>query len=89
MDIKKDVGSRIKELRLQMGISQEALAHLADIDRTYMTSVENGRRNIAIVNLEKIITALNVTIQDFFTNELFNGSSKKGKKKNKTSINAK
>ncbi len=84
MDIKKDVGSRIKQLRNEMGISQEALAHRADIDRTYMTSVENGKRNIAIVNLEKIINALNVSIPDFFNDELFEVTTKKTKTKNQS-----
>lgn len=52
MDIKKKVGTRIKELRNEMEVSQETLAGLADIDRTYMTSVENGKRNISIISLE-------------------------------------
>lgn len=80
MDIKKKVGARIKELRLEMKISQETLAGLAEIDRTYMTSVENGRRNISIISLEKIIKALDITPQEFFMNELFNGTTKKVKK---------
>jgi transcriptional regulator with XRE-family HTH domain len=71
MDIKQKVGARIRELRHQLGISQEALAYKADVDRTYMTDIENGRRNVSIENLEKIITALEVTIPDFFTSELF------------------
>ena len=62
-----DVGNRIRELRKTLGISQEKLAEIAGIDRTYLASVENGKRNISIVNLEKIIVALNVTISDFFS----------------------
>jgi transcriptional regulator with XRE-family HTH domain len=41
---------------------------LADIDRTYITSVENGHRNISIVNLERICVALKVDIAHFFRN---------------------
>lgn len=41
MNIKNKVGSRIKELRLSKKLSQEALANIAEVDRTYMTSVEN------------------------------------------------
>jgi transcriptional regulator with XRE-family HTH domain len=67
MNIQEKFGKRIKELRLKKNISQEALAHLADLDRTYMTSVENGRRNISIQNIEKIIKALGVSIADFFS----------------------
>ena len=53
MDIKNKVGRRIKELRLLKKISQEHLANIADIDRTYMNSVENGKRNISILNMKK------------------------------------
>ena len=65
--ITNDVGNRIRELHKTLGISQEKLAEIAGIDRTYLASVENGKRNISIVNLEKIIVALNVTISDFFS----------------------
>lgn len=71
MDIKAKVGQRIKELRLLKKISQETLANIAEIDRTYMTSVENGKRNIAVVNLEKIITALGTDYATFFNDQIF------------------
>lgn len=51
MNIKEKVGNRIRELRLIKKLSQEALANIAEIDRTYVTSVENGRRNISIETL--------------------------------------
>lgn len=66
MDIKNKVGNRIKELRLSKKLSQEALANIAEVDRTYMTSVENGRRNISVVTLEKIIKALDTNYSVFF-----------------------
>ena len=72
MEIKKDIGLRIKELRTKLGISQQELSYRCDLDRTYITSVENGKRNISIVNLEKIAHALNLTIKDFFNDEKFN-----------------
>ncbi|MBC8053437.1 MAG: helix-turn-helix transcriptional regulator [Sphingobacteriaceae bacterium] len=72
MSIKVKVGQRIKSLRSKLGISQEALANKAGIDRTYVTDVENGRRNIAIENLEKLILALDTTLSDFFSGEEFN-----------------
>lgn len=53
MDIKQKIGKRIKELRSLKGFSQEELTARADIDRTYVNSVENGKRNISIVNIEK------------------------------------
>lgn len=66
MSIKVEVGKRIRELRNEMGISQEALANRAEIDRTYVTDVENGRRNISIENLEKLVIALQTEFKDFF-----------------------
>jgi transcriptional regulator with XRE-family HTH domain len=72
MSIKVKVGQRIKELRNQIGISQEALANKAEIDRTYVTDVENGRRNISIENLEKLVNALQVDFKDFFDSPNFN-----------------
>ena len=67
MDIKLLVGKRVKELRNKLGISQEELADLAGLDRTYVTSVECGRRNISIVNIEKLARALKVSLAEFFT----------------------
>ena len=66
--IKQKVGARIRELRNDRGLSQEKLALAAGLDRTYIASVENGKRNISIVNLEKIIVALNSTFSMFFLN---------------------
>lgn len=71
MDIKLKVGQRIRELRHQLELSQEALAYKAEVDRTYMTDVENGRRNISIEILEKIIAALEVSFTEFFTTKEF------------------
>ena len=64
--IKTLVGARIHELRNQKNLSQEKLAFIADIDRTYIASVEAGKRNISIINLEKIIKALDTTFCEFF-----------------------
>lgn len=67
MDIKLLVGKRVRELRNNIGISQEELADLADLDRTYITSVECGKRNISIVNIEKLANALQVSLKEFFS----------------------
>ena len=71
MNIKVKIGLRIKKLREIKGISQLELSNLADLDRTYINSVENGRRNISIVNIEKIAEALDVSVGDFFKSEDF------------------
>lgn len=67
MDIKIAVGKRVKELRNKLGISQEELADTAQLDRTYITSVERGKRNISIVNVEKLANALQVSLAEFFS----------------------
>ena len=64
--IRKKVGERIRELRQSQNVSQEKLALKANIDRTYLASVEHGKRNIAIINLEKIVVALDTTLEEFF-----------------------
>lgn len=66
MDIKKKFGKKIKELRLEKGLSQEAFAHLANIDRTYISSIEKGERNVSIVVVERIAKALDVEITELF-----------------------
>ncbi len=71
MDVKKKIGNRIKAIRALKGLSQKTLAYDSDLDRSYIANVENGQRNISIVNIEKIATALQVSLQEFFEDESF------------------
>lgn len=71
MDIKDKVGQRIRELRKQLEISQEALALKAEVDRTYVTDVENGRRNVSLEILERLVKALEVSFSEFFNGKEF------------------
>lgn len=71
MDIKLKIGQRIKELRKELELSQESLAYKAEVDRTYVTDVENGRRNVSVEILERLIKALDVSITEFFNNKEF------------------
>jgi transcriptional regulator with XRE-family HTH domain len=71
MEIRKLIGMRILELRKEKGLSQEALANLAEVDRTYMTGVETGKRNISVQVLLKIIIALGTNYQGFFNHPSF------------------
>ena len=64
--ITQQVGLRIKELRHKLGISQEELAARADVHRTYIASLEVGKRNVSIIALEKIVNALEVSLSEFF-----------------------
>ena len=75
MNVKSKVGIRIKELRESNQISQKDLAYIADIDRSYIASVESGQRNISIVNIEKIASALNISIKEFFDNDKFDNDT--------------
>ncbi len=77
MDVKKKIGQRIKELRETAAMSQKDLSYSADLDRSYITSVENGQRNISIVNIEKIAIALGVTLKDFFNDGEFDNNSER------------
>ena len=64
--IKEQVGNRIKELRNVLGISQEELGFRSGVHRTYIASLEVGKRNISIVTLEKLVKALEISLSDFF-----------------------
>ena len=66
MDIRAKVGARIKDLRLGLQLTQEKLAFKAEVDKTYLNEVENGKRNVSLINLEKIIRALEVSVENFF-----------------------
>ncbi|MDA3886703.1 MAG: helix-turn-helix transcriptional regulator [Candidatus Delongbacteria bacterium] len=67
----KKLGKKIRVYRSKAGLSQEQLALLCDLDRTYIGSVERGERNIAFINLNKVSLALNISISELtdFTNE--------------------
>lgn len=71
MDINIKIGDRIRELRKDKGLSQEALANIAEVDRTYMTKVETGKRNVTVKILDKIIVALGTDFTTFFNNANF------------------
>ena len=66
MDIKQKFGIKIKELRKKRGLSQEKLANLAEIDRTYLPTIEKGERNVSIEVVERLANALEVKVRDLF-----------------------
>lgn len=68
MDITEKFGNRVKEIRQELGISQEELSFRANLHRTYISSIELGKRNVSLVNIEKLAKALECEIVDFFTN---------------------
>ena len=68
-DILKRFGARVRELRLEINLSQEKFAAKCDLDRTYLGSVERGERNIALRNIEKIAKAFSIPVSEL-TNDL-------------------
>ncbi len=64
--IAKDLGNRIRSLRLQVGLSQEKFALKIGMDRSYFASVEAGRRNISLYNIKKIANGLGVSLSELF-----------------------
>ena len=64
--ITEKIGNRIRELRKETGLSQEKFALKIGMDRTYFASVELGKRNIALKNIEKIANGLGVTLSELF-----------------------
>lgn len=64
--ITQKFGQRIKSFRNELGMSQEKFALLIDMDRTYYASVESGKRNISIKNIEKIANGFGITLEELF-----------------------
>ena len=60
----REIGARIRESRESSNISQRRFAMMIGMNRTYLSGVENGSRNISITNLQKIANRLGVTLED-------------------------
>ena len=77
MDMKVAIGERIAGLRKAKNLSQQQFSYEAEIERSYLTHVEKGRKNISIDTLIKITNALGISLKDFFNQDAFNGKTKK------------
>lgn len=66
-DILNIFGENVRKYRRLLNISQEELADRADLHRTYIGMIERAEKNITLVNIEKIATALEVKIGDLLT----------------------
>lgn len=62
--VQERFGKLLREVRLSKGVSQEKLGDLAGLHRTYVSSVELGKRNVSLVNIERFATALGVSMRD-------------------------
>lgn len=65
-DILLNFGNRLRKLRIEKGFSQERFADLTQLDRTYVSGLERGKRNPSYLILLKIAKSLNISIKDLF-----------------------
>ena len=65
-DILTRFGRRVRSLREKAGLSQEAFADRCDLDRTYISGIERGKRNVSLRNIEAIADALNLSLGELF-----------------------
>ena len=63
-NITERFGRRLRGLRQRANLSQEEFAERCDLDRTYISGIERGKRNVALRNIEAIAQALNITISE-------------------------
>ncbi|WP_319582466.1 helix-turn-helix transcriptional regulator [uncultured Pseudodesulfovibrio sp.] len=61
--IMSEFGQRVRQLREEAGLSQEKLAELTDVHRTYISGIERGRQNISLLTMHKLAEALSVSMQ--------------------------
>jgi transcriptional regulator with XRE-family HTH domain len=66
IDVKKAFGATVRMRRKQLGISQEELAERSDLNRTYISDVERGSRNVSLENIERLAHALEWSIATLF-----------------------
>lgn len=71
----KQFGERLRSLRTNKGYSQEELASIAELDRTYVSGCERGKRNISLINISKLAHALEIEISEFFSDDKIHPNS--------------
>jgi transcriptional regulator with XRE-family HTH domain len=69
--IKEKIGLTIRDLRENKKYSKEFLANISNVDRNYLTGIENGKRNVSVEILERILKALDISVTDFFKKDIF------------------
>ncbi len=66
--ITEEFGKRVRELRTQRALSQEKFALHIGMDRTYLASVESGKRNISLKNISIIADGFGISLEELFKN---------------------
>ena len=79
VDILKQFGKQVRDLRKAQGLSQEELAEKADLHYTYIGGVERGERNLSLKSIERIASALKIDIRGLFALHLSEKSGAKNK----------
>lgn len=69
-DLNSEIIKKIKKIRIEKGLSQEKLSELSKLDPKYINKLENGRFNLTIPTLERILFGLEMTVLDFFDSGL-------------------
>ncbi|MBP9781080.1 helix-turn-helix transcriptional regulator [Candidatus Woesebacteria bacterium] len=64
--LRKKFGTRVRELRGKLGLSQEQLGFNASIHRTYIGAVERGEQNVSLDNIGRIAKKLKVSLSELF-----------------------
>ena len=65
-EIRVRFGKTLRKLRKKQGVSQEAFADKCDLQRTYISDIERGERNVSLENIEKIAQVLNIQMSELF-----------------------
>jgi len=72
MELQEIIGRRIAQLRKEkLKLSQQKFSYEAGIERSYLTRIENGKKNISVNTLERLIKALGVSFTEFFNSKEF------------------
>lgn len=74
MDLIQILAANLKRIRIERGLSQEKLAEIVDLHRTYISGIERGMRNVSLRNIEKIAEALDVGVVELLTDDLISYS---------------
>jgi transcriptional regulator with XRE-family HTH domain len=67
VNINRRLGRRLQEVRIERGLTQEELAHRAELDYSYLNQIENGKRNPSLEAVSRIAKALGVTVKDLIS----------------------
>lgn len=74
MGIKKELGKKIKKMRIERGYTQDKLAELVDISQKALSSIELGENFVSAETLDKILSAFEITAEELFATNRYKDS---------------